>query len=176
LEPNDPHELKRERFVAALSAAQSTLYRHIHTLFPQSGRVDDILQETNLVLWRKVDEFDESRDFLPWARTIARYQVLAAMRDQSRDPLVLNEEIVNLIASESEPEDSTRPRIRALEVCLAKLSGEQHDLILRRYQHGASVEQIAKSMNRPVGSLSQALYRIRQKLTKCIELQTLKGS
>ena len=172
LQPIDPQELKRERFVAALGAAQSSLYRHIFSLYPDSSRVDDILQETNIILWRKVDEFDESRDFMPWARTIARYQVLAAMRDQSRDPLVMNEELINLVAADSAPDSGKPVKLQALEVCLGKLSGRKRDLILQRYRSGASVEHIANSMKRPVGSISQALYRIRKTLLKCIERET----
>lgn len=177
MEPTNSQDLKRERFVTALSAAQSSLYRHIYSLYPDSGKVDDILQETNIVLWRKVDEFDESREFMPWARTIARYQVLAAMRDKSRDPLVMNEELVDLIAAESEADDSSSlPKLHALEICLGRLSGKQRDLILRRYRRGACVEEIAHSIGRPVGSLSQALYRIRQSLMKCIESKTTSQS
>lgn len=170
MEPTDPIELKRERFIAALGAAQSALYRHIFSLFPDSGRVDDILQETNIILWRKIEEFDESREFMPWARTIARYQVLAAMRNQSRDPIPMNEELVNLVADDAQDSDSGKPiKLQALEICLGKLGGRKRDLILKRYRRGASVEEIARSMNRPVGSISQALYRIRQTLLKCIE-------
>jgi len=28
---------------------------------------DDVLQETNLVLWRKTADFDPAREFMPWA-------------------------------------------------------------------------------------------------------------
>ncbi len=177
MEPSNPQDQKKERFVTDLSAAQSALYRHIYSLYPNLGKVDDILQETNIVLWRKVDEFDESREFLPWARSIARFQTLAAMRNQSRDPLVLNEELVELLASESEEDSPEKSNyLLALETCLARLSGKKRDLILNRYRQGASVEDIAKTMKRPVGSLSQALYRIRRTLLKCIKHQTASSS
>ena len=171
----DSSDLHKERFVSLLSSAQSGLYRHIYSLLPHPDLVDDVLQETNIVLWRKADEFDDSKDFMPWARTIARYQVLAALRDKSRDRLVLDEKLINLLSDELEEDlQSSTPRMRALEDCLSRLSGKKRDLILNRYREGSSVEQIALSHKRPVGSISQALYRIRQTLMKCVELQTLK--
>jgi DNA-directed RNA polymerase specialized sigma24 family protein len=41
---------------------------------------DDVLQKTNLVLWQKAAEFDESRPFLPWAIRFAQLQALAYLK------------------------------------------------------------------------------------------------
>ncbi|YCM42955.1 sigma-70 family RNA polymerase sigma factor [Verrucomicrobiaceae bacterium 227] len=173
MDPAQPDHLRQERFVVALSSAQSALYRHIFALLPYPDQVDDVLQETNIVLWRKAAEFDESRDFMPWAKTIARYQVLAAIRDNSRDRLVLDERLIDLLSDEADL-NPIPPRLHALEVCLSKLGGRKRDLILSRYRQGSSVEEIANSHQRPVGSISQALYRIRQTLIKCVDLQSAK--
>jgi RNA polymerase sigma-70 factor (ECF subfamily) len=167
----------REHFVTELSSAQSLLYRYIFSLLPNPGTADDVLQETNLALWRKADEFDRSREFMPWARTIARYQVLASCRDQKRDRIVLDENLVNLLADEIESDSPpARPRISALEHYLALLTADKRELILRRYSRSTSIEEIANSLNRPVASLSQSLYRIRQTLMKCVEKQLIKPS
>lgn len=125
------------------------------------------------MLWRKVDEFDESQSFLPWARAIARYQVLASCRDLSRDRIVLDENLVNLIADEIESDHPpTHPQMHALEHCLSQLSSKNRELILRRYSRGTSVDSIAKSLHRPAASISQSLYRIRQALMKCVDRQS----
>jgi len=44
-----------------------------------------VLQETNLVLWRKADEFNEEMSFVTWACAIAKFQVKAQRRDMQRD-------------------------------------------------------------------------------------------
>ena len=164
---------KQERFVAALSASQSGLLRYIYSLMPDPNRVNDVLQETNIVLWRKVDEFDESRPFMPWARRIAHFQVLAELRDRSRDRLVLDENLVNLMADEIETEtEEPGLQMNALEHCLSLLDPSKRALVLDRYRDGSSVQEIAASLDRPVGSLSQTLYRIRQALMKCVERAT----
>jgi len=164
--------LSREHFIAALSSSQNSLFRFIYSLLPDPDLVDDVLQETNMVLWRKVDEYDETRDFLPWARKVAHFQVLAAIRDRSRSRLVLDEELVNLLEEEVEEEDTRESmRMHALERCLSRLPEKRRELLLQRYRRGASVEKMANTLNQSVGALSQALYRIRQALMKCVERQ-----
>jgi RNA polymerase sigma-70 factor, ECF subfamily len=63
-------------------------------------------------------------------------------------------------------------RHSALRQCLGKLSGDQRDLILRRYTSGGSVKKLSQEIGRSTGSISQSLYRIRTTLFDCIE-QTL---
>jgi DNA-directed RNA polymerase specialized sigma24 family protein len=38
-----------------------------------------------------------------------------------------------------------------------------------RYAEGRSAQQIAATLQRPVGSIRQTLYRIRQQLRSCLE-------
>ncbi len=172
MESNLTDRQKQERFIASLSAMQSSIWRYIYSLLPDPNLANDVLQETNIVLWRKIDEFDHSREFMPWARQIARFQVMAALRDRSRDRLVLDEGLVDLMAGEIEAEEVVHgARMKALEKCLSKLNSNKRELVLQRYRDGASVQDIAASLKRPVGSLSQALYRIRQALMRCVERQ-----
>jgi RNA polymerase sigma-70 factor (ECF subfamily) len=59
---------------------------------------DDILQETNLVLWSKQDEFTPGTDFRVWAFRVARYQVMAYRKRQSLDRLVFGDELIDRLA------------------------------------------------------------------------------
>ena len=43
----------KERFVTSLTDSQDLLYAYILSLFPDVDLARDVLQETNLVLWRK---------------------------------------------------------------------------------------------------------------------------
>lgn len=80
-----------ERMIGLISKHQTVLHGYIFALIQDISRTDDILQETNLILWRKAAEYDASKPFLPWARSIAWYQVKAATRNLSRDRLVFSE-------------------------------------------------------------------------------------
>ena len=86
-----------------------------------------------------------------------------------RERLLFNDELVDLLADEL-PTATADIDIRqlALRGCLADLSSEQRELILRRYGPGASVQRLAAELKRTVGVISQTLYRIRQTLMQCI--------
>ena len=60
-----------------LTGTQSRLYAYICSLIGGAAGARDVLQETNLVLWDKAQEYDPARPFLPWAYRIAYLQVLA---------------------------------------------------------------------------------------------------
>ena len=47
------------------------------SVLPNRTDVDDLLQETNLVLWREFESFEIGTNFTAWAYRIAHNQVLA---------------------------------------------------------------------------------------------------
>ena len=63
-------------FVMLLTKAQFDLKLYIAALTKDLQDVEDILQETNADIWSKADTYDPSRPFLPWAKTLAKFQVL----------------------------------------------------------------------------------------------------
>ena len=87
-----------EGFVRHLTENQTRLYGYVFSLLGDHARAADVVQETNLVLWRKIDEFQPEKPFLPWAYAIARFQVLAHLRDKSRDRLLLDEELAEVMS------------------------------------------------------------------------------
>src|SRR5580658_8631053 len=87
--------------VRLITNAQPTLYRFIRSLLPDANAAQDVLQETNLVLWRKSDEFRDKVNFMGWAFTIARYQVLAYRRDSSREQRMFDQSLFDELADEA---------------------------------------------------------------------------
>jgi len=152
-------------------SSQKPLYTYIRTLVGPVSDVDDILQEVNLILWRKGDEYDGRGRFLAWACHIAYLQVLAYCQKRRRDRHVYIDEYVlrdlaEYVASEVERIDA---RLEALRGCLAKLAPAQRRLILLRYEEGGSVQKVAELLDRPVGSVRVTLHRIRQLLADCVK-------
>ncbi|MDF1745393.1 MAG: sigma factor, partial [Gimesia sp.] len=43
-----------EQFVQQLTENQNRLYGYVYSLLGDHSRAEDVLQETNLVLWRKI--------------------------------------------------------------------------------------------------------------------------
>ena len=164
--PQDP----QENLVALITRHQAALHAYILSLLPNQSRADDVLQETNLVLWRKAAEYDPSRPFLPWACRIAYFQVKAALRDQSRDRHIFDPELLELLAEEDDSDlERTTALDHALNDCLEELPREKRDLILHRYQPESSVNEMAAERNLTAGALAVQLHRIRQMLEICVE-------
>ena len=158
-----------ENIIGLITKNQGSLRGYIYTLLPNPALVDDILQETNLVIWRKASEYDSTRPFMPWACRIAFFQVKAARRDNSRDRHIFDSELVDILAAESEADSSSTGSLdSALRDCLSKLPENKRDLILSRYHPDSSVKTLADERQETPGALSVELHRIRRVLESCI--------
>jgi RNA polymerase sigma-70 factor (ECF subfamily) len=165
----EPHNAE-ERIVGLIARHQADLHRYILSLMPDRMLAEDVLQETNLILWRKAAEYDAGRPFLPWALAVAFFQVKAARRDAGRDRHVFDDSLVEILAAEQrETEAGAQDMETALEACLRELPERQRHLILARYQPGASVQDLAAEHRQTPTALSLALLRIRKALEGCIE-------
>jgi RNA polymerase sigma-70 factor (ECF subfamily) len=168
--PMSRERTPEETLIRLITRHQGALRAYIFTLLPDPAQVDDVLQETNLVLWRKAAEYDPERPFMPWACRIALFQVKAARRDASRDRHVFDSELVDLLAAEECPIEDTTTRLdHALRDCLAQLPPNKRELILRRYDPRSSVAEMAGARRQSPGALSLELHRIRRGLEACIE-------
>lgn len=164
---------KSGEFVQRLTAAQFALQAYLTALVGNLEDAKDILQDVNMTLWKEAGKYDFSRPFLPWAKTVAWYQVKTFRTLRSRDRLLFDEALLERVAVESDDnEDDMRQMLDALERCVERLTADQKALIRQRYMQGCAVNVIAKSMRRSADAVSMLLYRIRDKLGQCVE-QTL---
>lgn len=161
---------KSEDFVRLLTENQTRLYGYVYSLLSDHSRTADVVQETNVALWRKLADFDTNRPFLPWAYTVARFQVLAQLRDHRRDRLLLDEELAASIGDEIQNGGSDVDELReSLRPCLQALNPEKRQLVEHRYFQSMTIADLAESSGRSVTSIKVTLMRIRRQLAECIE-------
>ncbi len=159
-----------EYFVQQLAEHQNRMYGYVFSLLGDHSRAADVLQETNLVLWRKIDEFQTDKPFLPWSFAIARFQVLAHLRDQKRDKLLLDVALAEAISDESTRQAGQIDRFReALRPCMETLTAGNRELVEHRYLRAMSVSEIASAVDRTVSAVKVALMRSRRHLADCIQ-------
>lgn len=161
---------KATKFVELLTSHQRDLYAYINTLLIGDAAASDVLQDTNLDLWARLDDFDFGRPFLPWAYGFAFQRVLAFRKTKRRSRLVFSDEVVQLISDTyvSDPADADA-RLGALRTCLNKLDDRQKQLIRERYVAKLSVKTLAARLGSTANQISARLYRIRKILAKCVE-------
>lgn len=159
------------RFVELLTAHQRDLYSYINTLLLGNSAALDVLQDTNLDLWSRLDNYDFNRPFLPWAYSFAFQRVLAYRKTQVRSRLVFDDAMVSFISDAYTGTESVADgRLMALRACLEKLEAKQHELIRERYVGKLSVNALASKMGSTANQISARLYRIRKTLAKCVEM------
>ncbi|MEQ8848266.1 sigma-70 family RNA polymerase sigma factor [Botrimarina sp.] len=162
-------------FVTHLTDAQPALFSYICMLLGGVQEANNVLQETNLVLWKKAGEFQPGSNFKAWAREVAYYKALSHMRDSKRSRVFIDQDRIEAaIASSSVLEDTDERRV-ALRHCLTELTDEQMNLLGMRYRAETPVVQIASLLGKSEGAVKMTLRRIRLGLMECIQRRIRAG-
>jgi RNA polymerase sigma-70 factor (ECF subfamily) len=157
-------------FVQRLTRSQSALYAYVVGLLGGAENAFDVLQETNLKLCLRAASYDASQPFLRWAYGFARYEAMAWRKRQLRSRLVLDDDLLAVMAEEMEGEAIESEReLTALETCLGRLPSHHRELIQARYFLSEPIPEIARRMDRANDAVSALIYRIRQTLLACVQ-------
>ncbi len=174
--PEAPPE-RVEEFVRLLGQNQRRLFLYVVSLVPNWCDAEEVLQETNLVLWREFGQFRTGTNFPAWACKVAFHQVLAWRKRKQRDRLQFSERFLEAVAEETmSAADTLEERSQALAHCVEKLPSHQRDLLNRRYTEGATIETIAGQVGRTVEAVYRALSRIRHALHECVNRSLMQES
>jgi RNA polymerase sigma-70 factor, ECF subfamily len=162
-----------EHFIRSLTECQNRLYGYIFSLLGNHHAAADVLQECNLVLWRKVSEFRVGSEFIPWAFGIARFQVLAHLRDEKRKHArFVDSDLVELLHEEAAEQAGQFDHMQeALRHCVTRLAPGSRELIESRYRRNLPLQAIADATQRNLSAVKVALMRVRLALRECIERQ-----
>lgn len=156
-------------FVRLLTLYQPNIFLYVRSLVINSTDASEILQETNLVLWEKRDQFKAGTNFLAWAFQIARYKLKENQFRNKRKARCFSDVLIDELALQS-PHfmESHGDWIDELRRCIEKLASRDRELITWRYASRMSCKNIAESVARPVRWVHNALARIREELLDCI--------
>ena len=170
------HERHRDEYIRLIGGVQIELLRYLTALLGDFEAANNALQETNVVLWQKMDEFVLGTNFQAWATKIAYWQARAYARDLAREKLVFSEEFVVDLADCHDQMTSTDESLKALQLCLQRLRSEDRDLIAMRYGNDFSIQQMSGRLQKSPAAIKGALQRVRRKLRACIEVRLAHGS
>lgn len=133
------------------------MYSVILRAVRDSGTAEDLVQETLLRVWNRVQTFDEQRGSLPgWLVTVARnraFDYLRSTRPNVQSYGDLNEaERMSLCGSSSASEDRALER-RAVAQAMESLNPSQREVIELTHFEGLSQTEIAERLNKPLGTV-----------------------
>lgn len=165
----DTESEQGREFIALFTKSQRRVYLYILSMIPHPLDAEEILQNTNLVIWKKSQQFEVGTNFFAWACQIAHYEILKYRKKRSRDKHQFSDEFVSQVAEAvKENQDIFELRRNALTFCLGKLRTKDRELIQRRYQGSNQGKELADEMGRPANSVYQSLGRVRRTLFECI--------
>ncbi|MBI1368176.1 MAG: sigma-70 family RNA polymerase sigma factor [Planctomycetes bacterium] len=159
----------QQLLVHRITSCQRQLYGYILTLLAQPDAAEDVLQETNMVLVAKAEEWSETEDFAAWAFRVAYFQCLAHLKRKRRDRLKpVDESLLADLAQRAAAAPMGEPRLAALRQCLTKLPEPARRMITLRYDGQFDIDAIASQTQRSGGAVRVALHRARLALLECI--------
>ena len=166
----DPGTEKMDQFVQLLATCQRKVFLYALALVHNPVDAEEILQETNLVLWRKFDQFRPGTDFSRWACRIAHFEVLKFRERRPAAERLFSTDFLEALARDAEESlDVADQRREALRGCLGKLAERDRQLVLQRHQERATTRSVAEALGRSVQGTRKSLHRIRMTLLECIQ-------
>jgi RNA polymerase sigma-70 factor, ECF subfamily len=168
-----PSSNRTEEFVELSSRHQRQLLGYIFTLVRNMDDAEDLLQETNLILWRKFDDYQSGTDFMRWACHVAHLQVLTFLRRKRRSPLPFDEQLLLRLSDKRLDRGKLYEHYRdALKMCMDRLTAPDRQLLELCYGETVSIKEIAAQLDRSADGVYHSLQRIRFVLLECINRRT----
>jgi len=152
----------RAALAALYRAYQPRLVRFLGRLTRQHGLIEEVINDTFWVVWRKAGQYRGEARVSTWIMGIAYRQALKALRDGDDPSLHGNDD-------ELEPLGATHPDTERelrdwLDKGLARLPAEQRATVDLVYGQGCTLEETAAIMGCPVGTAKSRLFHARLRL------------
>lgn len=133
----------------------------------------DVLQEVYLTVWNKADRFDPERASpITWLATIARNR--AVDRRRSIGPRAFDRPVDEAMELADGTPDALAllertDENRRLEECLGTLDARSRSAILAAFFGGSTYDEIAASVNVPLGTMKSVIRRGLIRLKGCLD-------
>src|SRR5689334_7146582 len=140
------------------------LRRFLERMTRRPQLVDEIVNDTMLVVWRKADSYDFTSTVSTWIFAIAFRKALKALKSAD-DPI--DADVDARPQPDGEGPDAillSRETRALLLTALGTLSTEQRAVVELTYFHGCGYREIASIMECPVDTVKTRMFHARRKL------------
>ena len=165
-------------FVRLFARHELALRNYARMILPDWAAVDDVLQDASVTMWEKRTQLRDENGFLPWGKVIVRHKCLNAIAKLRRDRLVLDTNVLELIAREDE-QGATSGESDRIQLCLAECLGEltpdRRELVLAPYHGAGAVTMLAERSKKTSNAVYKIIGRLRAQLSECVETKLKVG-
>lgn len=140
--------------------------------------VDDLFQETMVVAWRRLDDFDHERPFAPWLRGIARKLLQTHRRKESQrrcTPATLDQLEARLVELGHRRGDTWKEKLEILRGCVWALPEHYHAVVTRRYLQQQAIGQVSDGLGLSTSAVKKRLQRARALVLECMKRKLALG-
>jgi RNA polymerase sigma-70 factor (ECF subfamily) len=134
---------------------------------------EDVLQDVSVLAVEKRSEIESAQVLPAWLRATARHRALYALRQASRAPMSLDQNVLDLLEGEWTQRDAlpTNRLMDALRACLGKLSPTARQIVDMRYGQALGSQQIAHRLGRSLAAVYKTTTRAHTALAECVRRQ-----
>jgi RNA polymerase sigma-70 factor, ECF subfamily len=152
-----------QAFELVLSRYQEKVFRLVYSILKEAARSEEVTQDIFLKMWQVLPDYDGRASLSTWLYTIARNTSLSALRAAShRNTPIL--EGCELPASNWEA-GQQQVEINQL---VERLPEVQKQVIELFYLQERSVEEVARMLDFPEGTVKSHLHRARRALADMV--------
>ena len=134
--------------------------------------VDDVFQETMMVAWRRLADFDRTRSFGAWLRGIgSRVAMDFAGRRRMivADPTMLQEIEEHSVAFDGNHAQAFQTRMGTLDDCIERLPTDYSQMIQMVYRAELPLRTIAVNLALTEEAVKKRIQRARALLGECLQ-------
>lgn len=164
----DPHKL----FEALVREHTDMLLVYLRAALGDTSDVDDLFQETMVVAWRRLDDFDQTRPFGQWLRGIARRLLLAHHRQLGMRPcdsIILDQLDARISDIAAHAGDTWEEKLALLPNCIESLPEHFRHAVRLRYFQQLAIVRLAESLQASEAAVKKRLQRARAMILDCIQ-------
>ena len=150
----------------------SKLFRFILRMTHQSESVEELIQETLLVVWEKPEGFNHTSKLSTWIFGIAYNKALKSMSRKTHRSDDVN--VDDLSETIGDPVANPAQNLESedwLSCALAILPPDQRAVIELTFYHGLPYQDIAKILNCPENTVKTRMFHARKRLQVFAEAQ-----
>jgi RNA polymerase sigma-70 factor (ECF subfamily) len=157
---------RRDRFEAVAALVTEPVRRFLARR-TDADTADDVLAETLLVCWRRLDDVPDGDEALPWAYAVARNALANADRGARRQRRLAHRITVVDPPREAAPEPD--PGLERVTEALARLRPDEAELLRLWAWEQLGPSEIATVLGLTPNAVSIRLHRARGKLREILE-------
>ncbi len=166
------YRIRAEQFVTLHTKNQHRVSAFVPMLVTNWQKAEELVQDTFLILWKKIDEFDPATDFFSWAARVAQFEVLNYRRSKQRQSQMMDPATIEALAATAiEMKDENSERREALAKCIQDLVPKDRQILSLRYREGGSINIVSEKFGRTVAHMHRELRKIRERLLRCVRLR-----